>query len=272
VVTPPYHFKVGQFECIVIACVDEPADMEIMKRRFPQLPVEQMEQAVRESGAPIKRAQNILYIRTPEHQLLVDTGEGEDPNPLLEGLAQVGIQREQIDGVIITHCDVDHIGGITMPDGSLTFPNAHYDIWKTEWDNQIDQAEKSDDPQHIARRNLFPIRDRVSLIDQETEIAPGISMLPMPGHKVGHSGLLLESEGERLLHIVDAAHHPMQLAHPDWSVRFDIDPELAAETRKAMFERAAQENLLVMTYHFAFPGLGYIKEHDGVLRWEAVGV
>jgi len=266
----PYHFQVGQFECIVFAYVNQPDTMELMKRRFPDLPENQMEQAMRESGVGITRTMNILYIRTPEHYLLVDTGQGGENSPLLEGLEHAGIRREDIDGIIITHGDGDHIGGITQDDGSLTFPNASYDIWKSEWEFRMKEAEASDDPQHPVRRHLLPIRNRLNLIDHETEIAPGIWMLPMPGHKVGHCGLLLESGGERLLHIVDAAHHPMQLSHPDWSPRFDLQPELAVQTRKALFERAARENLLVLAYHFPFPGLGYIKEQDGVLWWQAV--
>jgi len=265
-----YRFQVGAFECIVFAFKNDPADMDLMKRRFPALPPESMEQAIRESGAPITATMNILYIRTPEHQILVDTGQGGADSPLLAGLEQAGIRREDIDGVVITHGDIDHIGGITQADGSLTFPNARYDMWKSEWEYRLEEAKQSDDPQDPSRLNLLPIQDRVYLIDGETEIAPGIWMLPMPGHKLGHCGLLLESGGERLLHIVDAAHHPMQLAHPDWSPRFDLQPEVAAQTRKALFERAARENLLVLVYHFAFPGLGRVIEADGVYRWVAV--
>lgn len=268
--TDRHRFQVGQFDCIVFAYANNPGDIDLMTRRFPHLAPDEMEQAVRDSGAPITASMNILYIRTPDHHILVDTGQGGDDSPLLAGLAQAGIAREAIDHIIITHGDGDHIAGITLPDGTLAFPNANYDMWKSEWDFLMDRIEKNNDPHDPARINLLPIRDRVSLIDHETEIAPGIRMLPMPGHKTGHSGLLLESGGERLLHIVDAAHHPMQLAHPDWSPRFDLQPELAAQTRKALFERAAREGLLVLAYHFPFPGLGYIRTEDGQWRWEAL--
>lgn len=266
----PYHFKVGQFECIVFAYMNNPADITMMTGRFPSQSQEELEQAIQASGAPITGTMNILYIRTPEHQILVDTGMGGADSPLLAGLEQEGILREEIDGIVITHGDGDHISGITMPGGSLAFPNAQYDMWKTEWDFRINEAEKSDDPQNAARVNLLPIKDRVHLIDRETEILPGLWMLPMPGHKIGHSGLLLDSDGEKLLHIVDAAHHPMQLNHVDWSPRFDTGPETAIQTRKAVFDRAAREHLLVMAYHFAFPGLGHIVEENGVRRWEPI--
>ena len=266
----PYHFKVGQFECIVFAYMNNPADITMMTGRFPSQSPEELEQAIRESGAPITGTMNILYIRTPEHQILVDTGMGGADSALLAGLAQEGIKHEDIDGIVITHGDGDHIMGITQDDGTLTFPNAQYDMWKSEWENKMAEAEKSDDPKNAARRNLIPIKDRVHLIDHETEIMPGITMLPMPGHKIGHSGLLLDSNGERLLHIVDAAHHPMQLNHVDWSPRFDTGPETAIQTRKAVFDRAVREHLLVMAYHFAFPGLGHIIEENGVRHWEPV--
>ena len=266
----PYHFKVGQFECIVFAYMNNPADITMMTGRFPSQSQEELEQAIQASGAPITGTMNILYIRTPEHHVLVDTGMGGADSALPAGLEQEGIKREDIDGIVITHGDGDHIGGITQPDGALTFPNASYDMWKSEWDFLMNRVATSDDPKDPARVNLLPIKDRVHLIDHETEILPGIWTLPMPGHKIGHSGLLLESNGEKLLHIVDAAHHPMQLNHTEWSPRFDTGPETAIQTRKAVFDRAVREHLLVMAYHFPFPGLGHIIEENGVRRLEPV--
>ena len=69
--------------------------------------------------------------------MLVDTGaDGLDPNTgrLLQNLEAEGIAPEDIDMVILTHCHPDHIGGNTLDDGKLAFPNDRFAMWKDEWD------------------------------------------------------------------------------------------------------------------------------------------
>jgi len=265
-----HRFHVGQFECTAICDNNEEGDMEMAKHLFHTVPAAELEEAVRHSQSPILLSINILHIQTPERQLLVDTSVGGDSSQLMISLRQAGIEPDAIDRIIITHGHGDHIGGIINADGGFNFPSARYSVWKSEWEYWIDQAEQSHDPQDAARRNLLPIRERVDLIDHEAEIVPGVCVLPAPGHTLGHIALLITSDGEGLLHIVDAAHHPIQVTHTDWSPAFDMQPDVSAQTRRLLFERAAWEKLLVMAYHFPFPGLGRVAEQDGMLRWEAV--
>ena len=54
-------------------------------------------------------------------------------------------------------------------------------------------------------------------IEPGDEIAPGVTALAAPGHTPGHLAVEVASDGERLLHIVDAALDPVShLRHPDW--------------------------------------------------------
>ena len=82
----------------------------------------------------------------------------------------------------------------------------------------------------------------------------------------------MTSDGEGLLHIVDAAHIPaIHLEHPDWFLAADNWPAWTAVTRKALFDRAADENLLVATYHFPFPGLGRVTKEEIGWAWTPEG-
>ena len=43
-------------------------------------------------------------------------------------------------------------------------------------------------------------------------------------------------------------------------------------TRRALVERAESENLLLMAYHFPFPGMGYVRRQGDLLEWEPYAV
>ena len=90
-----------------------------------------------------------LLVKTPDTLLLIDSGLGNKltdkqnsifqvspPWDLPSQLGLLGISREDVDLVILTHCDFDHAGGIEMinADGGreLTFPRATHLIQETE--------------------------------------------------------------------------------------------------------------------------------------------
>ncbi len=63
----------------------------------------------------------------------------------------------------------------------------------------------------------------------------------------------------------DAANHPVfSLARPDWVVRFDVDKAMAAQTRRTLFGRLADERIPFSGYHMPGAALGYVaREGDG---------
>ena len=53
--------------------------------------------------------------------------------------------------------------------------------------------------------------------------------------------------------------HPWLFArHPEWQGAFDIDGNMAVDTRKRLLDRAAADRMLVHGYHFPFPASGHI--------------
>ncbi|MBZ0279772.1 MAG: MBL fold metallo-hydrolase [Anaerolineae bacterium] len=261
-----YQLEDDDFHVTILCDADQNRDPRTL---FTSVLPEALERAAQSENFQIDAvpfSMNILLIQTPQHKVLVDTGLGS--GTLLKTLEQIGVRPESIDRVIITHGHGDHIGGI-MGENGLNFPNARYTFWKSEWDYWFTEAQKGDET-HPARRNLFPIQDRVDFIDTESEILPGVSAVSAPGHTLGQMGLLIEHGVLRLLHIADAAHTHFQVVHPDWSPRFDMQPDVSAKTRKALFERAADQNLLLTAYHFPFPGLGRISRDGENLKWTSV--
>ncbi|MDX1993621.1 MAG: MBL fold metallo-hydrolase [bacterium] len=273
--TATHIFQVGQFECLIVKAGGGPRDAVQL---FPDVAAETVEQTAAANGYDahaVEFSLNVLVVKTGTQTVLVDTGLPAGDISVPQTLRDNGIAPESVGLIIITHGHFDHVGGILDANGDFTYPNARYAISRVEWDFQTDEQRLSgQNPAIPTWRKLMENPDRISMIEfgeAETEIIPGLCAVSTPGHTIGHIGVKVESNGKRLLHLVDAAHHPIQVMHPDWSPTFDYDKQQSATTRRVMFEQAAQEQTPLLTYHFAFPGLGHVVEDGEGLRWQ-VGI
>jgi len=122
-----------------------------------------------------------------------------------------------------------------------------------------------------ARRNLGPLKERISLIEGEVEIVPGVRAIATFGHTPGHIALSIASDSERLLHISDAVLYPLHLEHPEWTPVFDILPEQASASKRRIFDLAAEEDALVFAHHFPpYPSLGRVRKREQGWRWQPI--
>jgi glyoxylase-like metal-dependent hydrolase (beta-lactamase superfamily II) len=77
---------------------------------------------------------------------------------------------------------------------------------------------------------------------------------------------------EQLLFTGDAALHPIHLAHPNWHAVFDIEPEMAAASRRRIFDLAAETGCWVMGQQFPpFPSLGHVVKKGIGWEWQPSG-
>jgi glyoxylase-like metal-dependent hydrolase (beta-lactamase superfamily II) len=269
-----YRFTVGNYECIVLkdgcAPVDNPSD------RLPNTATEDLERVMEERGIEeVVSCYNCLFVDTGDHKVLVDAGLGKTAHGghLFEGLADNGIKLADIDTLIISHFHGDHINGLLDNYGNANFPNAQYVTWKTEWDYWTSQ-EKMNEMDEAGRDRMQAryevMKQDLVLMTGEHEIVPGISAVALPGHTPGHMGLFVESDGERLLDVVDAIHYLPQLSNLNWAFKFDSDPIQAADSRRTILTHAANEELLTLMYHFPFPGLGHIHIENDEFWWSPI--
>jgi len=225
---------------------------------------------------------NILLIRTGQYQVLVDTGVGRDlyspPALLLDRLKAIGVLPTEIEVVILSHADFDHIGGAIDKSGNLTFPNARYVLSQAEWafwstkPERLRPSDAYDEEfrrlgHNIPQTRLMQLQSKLELIDGEVEVVPGIRVLAAPGHTPGYTVIEISSDGEKLLYIGDLIYDPKDIQDSEWYSVFDFDPKQVVITRKIIFERAVTNEALLMATHVPFPGLGRISIQPGGWVW-----
>jgi len=117
-------------------------------------------------------------------------------------------------------------------------------------------------------KNVKPLNDRITFLDNNGTVAPGITGMNAFGHSPGHMVYHLESDGQRLMITADTANHYVwSLQKPDWEVRFDADKPVAATVRKQVFGMIAADRIPFIGYHMPFPGTGFIEARDDGFRF-----
>ena len=275
-----YEFEVGDIKCAALCDGALPYPINWF---FSNAAAQEVESELRARQLPTEHvlaAYTCLLVRVGKECVLVDTGAGglapgtgELPNKLQE----LGVSRQQVTTVLLTHAHPDHIGGLLDEAGQPAFPNARYVMGRREHEfwTQSPSLDRIALEQFIkdmmlsaVQRNLPPLKGQLELIEGENEIAPGIRALAAPGHTPGHVAVLLSSGKEQLLIAADAVLHPLHLAHPDWRAVFDLDPLTASNSRQKLLDWAAADHVPVHVYHFPFPGHGAIVKRGQAWEFE----
>jgi glyoxylase-like metal-dependent hydrolase (beta-lactamase superfamily II) len=220
-----------------------------------------------------------LLVESAGRRILVETGNGDkysvkqraiyamEDRTILTALAAIDVAPETIDLVVLTHLHFDHVGGATRRDGKTlrpTFPHARHVV----------QARELEDATHVHERNrgsyvaddFVPLLEAglLDLLHGEVEVAPGLRVLPTPGHTPGHQSVLIDGgDGQRALFLGDVVPTAVHVRLP-FIMAYDLEPAVTLDTKRALFARAAAEGWLLC--------FGHDPEVDAVrLRLDAQG-
>jgi glyoxylase-like metal-dependent hydrolase (beta-lactamase superfamily II) len=232
-----------------------------------------------------------LVVEAGGKRVLVETGNGDKFSPKLKdiygiehdrsiehALREVGLAPDDIDFVVLTHMHFDHSGGTTRfsTTGSglaPVFKRARHVVQRKEWKDAVKPHERN--RASYLQENIAPLAEgggeRLWIVDGETEIVPGVRVIPTPGHTPGHQSVLIgawDPGAPKALFLGDVVPTAVHTKLP-WVMGYDMDPAGTVETKRALFTRAVQEDWLLLWGHdkdHAGGRLGVDKEGTFVIR------
>jgi glyoxylase-like metal-dependent hydrolase (beta-lactamase superfamily II) len=208
---------------------------------------------------------DVLLVKTPQHNIIIDTGLGNkltdkqlsifqvtSPWSVVTDLAELGLSRQDIHFVLLTHCDFDHAGGIVMRNvegnEELTFPDAVHYVQKTEWEDVEQPCRRAQSTYWPENFKLLKQEGKLEIIEGDLEVIPGITLRHTGGHTRGHQLVEMSSGGETAVHLGDLfpTHYH---TNPLWIMAYDNFPLEVIDRKEEYFRHYQQLDSWFTFYH-----------------------
>lgn len=187
---------------------------------------------------------NAFLLKKDGQYILFDAGLGLDAGgAMLDKLIMLNIPQDSIMAVCLTHCHRDHIGGLLIG-GKASFPNA--EIYCS---NQELSSAKND---KTMKTILNVYKTHVHAFTAGDTILNNVITKKAFGHTPGHTIY----EIGNLIIIGDLLHAAaLQIPHPEYSAKYDVDQKKAAETRKQFYQYIKENQKVVAGMHLPYSGV-----------------
>jgi glyoxylase-like metal-dependent hydrolase (beta-lactamase superfamily II) len=236
----------------------------------------------------IKVGFNSLLIRSEGRTVLIDPGTGDKPRAdkvlqykmewprrVYPTLIALGIQREDIDTVILTHLHWDHCGGATCTgrDGKIVpvFPRARYFVQERE----LVAARASADPDSYLPEDFEPLAEAgvLDVVNGEVELFPDLNLRWTGGHSAGHQIVIIgKCDAPRAVFLSDLIPTSAQIPL-DQAMSYDEKAEELRVAKQRILAEAAEHHHLLTFVHAPRVRAGYVKtSSQGAIDFQAVEI
>jgi len=207
-----------------------------------------------------------LLVEDGERKILIDCGMGDKQSEkffsnyylngddsLKKSLASLGLTADDITDVILTHLHFDHCGGAVSWNADrsgyvLTFKNAIYWTSRQHWDwaTNPNNREKAS----FLKENILPIKEQgiLNLVEEDTEIYPGISLRLFYGHTEGQAIPFIKYRDRTVVYMADllpaAAHVPLP-----YVMAYDTRPLITLDEKEAFLKESARKEYILFLEH-----------------------
>ncbi len=196
---------------------------------------------------------SIVLLTVGAERVLFDCGHGVSRKLLLDALAARDLAPADIDAVVLSHGHFDHVLNLDL------FPGARVVMSRDE----RDYVESPFEHDWVTPRYLPALLQghHVDLLDGESEIFPGVTAFPTPGHSPGHFSLQLAQADKRVVLAADALKTAREASTGLPDVEFD--PQKRGE---ASLQEVVRRGDVIVPGHF--PTL--VKDAQGQISWTGV--
>jgi len=215
-------------------------------------------------------SQSVL-LSTRDASVLVDAGDyalfaSADPSYVCDGyappatlteqLAEMGVFRETITHVVITHSHYDHYAGVTTKAGGTyvpTFPSARHLLGRRDWENpEMQRALQVKESPESATLGVLNASGLLEIVDGGRILTSEVTLIPAPGESLGHQIVRVHSQGQTLYCLGDLFHHAVEVENINLMSSW-CDAPTNIRSRKELLERALREDAVLVAAHVS-PG------------------
>ena len=224
-----------------------------------------------------------LLIVDGDRKILIDTGIGNKQsekffsNYYLNGnasldksLAEHGFTVDDITDVILTHLHFDHCGdairwNADKTDYIPTFRNATYYISRQQWEwaTHPNNREKAS----FLKENILPIGEKakLKLIDQDSELLPGISIRLFYGHTDGQMIPFIKYNDKTVVYMADVLPSTAHIPLP-YVMSYDTRPLITLEEKEKFLKEAARNGYILFFEHDLYHEACTVEETEKGVR------
>jgi glyoxylase-like metal-dependent hydrolase (beta-lactamase superfamily II) len=184
------------------------------------------------------RASSVYLVEDEDALVLVDAGTPWDADVIREGVGAAGFELGDVDRVLVTHYDLDHVGALAPLDDELSAT-----VYASEVDGRILTTERKPPLRGskavLTRLVTIPLVDRPALEVRfvgDGDRVGSFEVFETPGHTPGHACYVSEALGVGLLGDLASGNADGSLGRVPWV--FDGKRRRAGESIRAFADRA----------------------------------